>query len=111
MFIEGLLGLHNEKDYTLTLKLPKAQMLLSSTYSEKCESMLLMSRPLKSRRLAVKPIHEVSVAIDPRKLLISDIPQSVSEEFLTLFIECKLKLQAGDFTHSSSTKGSPDIYA
>ena len=58
----------------------------------------LMSKALKGQRLTVKLIHEIPVAIDPRKLLMSDIPQNVSEEFLTLFIESRLRLQAGDFT-------------
>ena len=58
----------------------------------------LLSKTLKDQRMTVELIHEIPVAIDPRKLLISDIPQSVSEEFLTLFIESKLRLQAGDFT-------------
>ena len=58
----------------------------------------LMSKPLKGQKMTVEPIHEVPVPTDPRKLLISDIPQSVSEEFLTIFIESKLRLQDGEFT-------------
>ena len=58
----------------------------------------LMSKPLKGQRLTAEVVHEVPVAIDPRKLLISDIPQTVSEEFLALFIESRLRLQAGDYT-------------
>ena len=38
LFIDGVLELQSENDYTLTLKLPKAQMLLSSTHSENGES-------------------------------------------------------------------------
>ena len=38
LFIDGVLGLQNQKDYTLMLKFPRAQMLLSSTHSEKGES-------------------------------------------------------------------------
>ena len=58
----------------------------------------LISKPLKGQKMTEEPIRKVPVANDPRKLLISDIPQSVSEEFLTLFIENKLRLQDGDFT-------------
>ena len=58
----------------------------------------LMSKTLKGQRVRVEQVREVPIAIDPRRLFISDIPQSVSEEFLTLFIESKLGMEAGDFT-------------
>ena len=38
LFIDGVLRLQNEKDYILTLKLPKAQISLSSAHSEKGEN-------------------------------------------------------------------------
>ena len=78
----------------------------------------LMSKSLKGQKLSVKVVHEVPVAIDLGKLLISDISQSVDEEFLTLFVENRLGMKAEDFkltfqppralltfAHSHSEKG------
>lgn len=47
--------------------------------------------------LRVKQAHEVPVTIDPGKLLISDIPRTVDEEFLLLFVESRLDMKATDF--------------
>ena len=43
LFIDRALGLEVEKGYTLELKLPKAQMLLSSARSENGESVYIQS--------------------------------------------------------------------
>ena len=56
----------------------------------------LMSKPLKGHKLSVKLVREVPVAIDPKRLLISDIPQSADEEFLTLFVESRFGMKADE---------------
>ena len=40
LFVDGVLGFQSQEDYTLVLKLPKAEMVLSAKHSDQGESMV-----------------------------------------------------------------------